>query len=231
MGLPGGSDGKESARNEGDLGSVPGLGKSPGEGGSNPLQYSCLENSMDWGSWWAIVHGVTKSWTRLEWLNTAQNACEGSERERVGHIPTLRAAQFAWSLWTRVRGGWVGMERQAGARACWPCKARQSLDWILSPVVSTEGVTGSGCVLTKITLVAEWREEIGQGHKRHRFNPLVRKIPWRRAWQPTPVLLPREFPWTEEPSGLQSLGLQRVRHDWGDLAHKSGRGEISLKGF
>ena len=47
MGLPGGSDCIESARYEQDLGSVPGLGKSPGEGGSNPLQYSCLENSMD----------------------------------------------------------------------------------------------------------------------------------------------------------------------------------------
>ena len=43
---------------------------------------------------------------------------------------------------------------------------------------------------------------------------LVGKIPWRRAWQSTPVLLPGESPWTEEPGGLQSMGLQRVRHDW-----------------
>ena len=47
-----------------------------------------------------------------------------------------------------------------------------------------------------------------------RFDPGVRKIPWRRAWQPTPVFLPRESPWTEEPGGLQSVGLQRVGHDW-----------------
>ena len=46
------------------------------------------------------------------------------------------------------------------------------------------------------------------------FNPWVRKIPWRRAWQPTPVFLPGESPWTEEPGGLQSTGLQRVGHDW-----------------
>jgi len=54
------SDGKESARNAGDLGSVPGLGRSPGEGNVYPLQYSCLENSMDRGVWWATIHGVTE---------------------------------------------------------------------------------------------------------------------------------------------------------------------------
>ena len=56
-GFPGGSDGKVSACNAGDLGSVPGLVRSPGEGNGNPLQYPCLENPMDGGAWWAIVHG------------------------------------------------------------------------------------------------------------------------------------------------------------------------------
>ena len=55
-GFPGGSDGKASACNVEDLGSVLGLGRSPGEGNSNPLQYSCLENSMDGGAWRATVH-------------------------------------------------------------------------------------------------------------------------------------------------------------------------------
>ena len=63
--FPGGSDGKESARNVGDLGLIPGLGSSPGEGNGNPLQYSCFENPMDRGAWWATVHGVAKSWTQL----------------------------------------------------------------------------------------------------------------------------------------------------------------------
>ena len=63
--FPGGSDGKASACYEGDLGSIPALGRSLGEGNGNPLQYSCLENSMDGGAWWATVHGVTKSQTRL----------------------------------------------------------------------------------------------------------------------------------------------------------------------
>ena len=58
-----GSDGKKSACNAEDPGSIPGSGRSPGEGNGNPLQYSCLENSMDRGACWAIVHGVAKSWT------------------------------------------------------------------------------------------------------------------------------------------------------------------------
>ena len=63
--FPGGSDGKESACNAGELGLIPGLGRSPGGGNGNPLQYSCLENSMDRGAWQVTVQGVAKSWTRL----------------------------------------------------------------------------------------------------------------------------------------------------------------------
>ena len=60
-GFPGGSDDKESACYEGDPFSIPGLGRSPGELNGYPLQYSCLENSMDRGAWQATVHGVSKS--------------------------------------------------------------------------------------------------------------------------------------------------------------------------
>ena len=63
--FPDGSDSKESAFNVGDPGLIPGLGRAPGEVTGYPLQYSCLENSMDRGAWQATVHGVTKSWTRL----------------------------------------------------------------------------------------------------------------------------------------------------------------------
>ena len=66
LGFPGGSHSKmESAYNARDLGSIPGSGRSPGEGNGNPPQYSCLENSMDRGAWQATVHGVAKSWTQL----------------------------------------------------------------------------------------------------------------------------------------------------------------------
>ena len=62
-GFPGGPDGKESACNVGDPGLIPGSGRSPGEGNGYALQYSCLENSMDRGAWWATVHEFAKSWT------------------------------------------------------------------------------------------------------------------------------------------------------------------------
>ena len=65
MAFLGGSDGKVSAYNVGDQGSIPGSGRSPGEGNGNPLQYSCLENPMHGGAWLATVHGVTKSQTQL----------------------------------------------------------------------------------------------------------------------------------------------------------------------
>ena len=69
-GFPHSSVSKESACNAGDLGLIPGLGRSPGEGNGNPLQYSCLENPMGRRAWWATVHGVTKSRTQLSDLTS-----------------------------------------------------------------------------------------------------------------------------------------------------------------
>ena len=69
VGFPGHSDSKDSACNAGDPGLIPGLGSSPGEGNGNPLQYSCLEISMDRGVWRATVHGIAKSWTRLSYFH------------------------------------------------------------------------------------------------------------------------------------------------------------------
>ena len=89
MGFPGSSDGKASAYNAGDLGSIPGSGRSPGEGNGNPLQYSCLENPMDRGVWWAQgVHRVAKSRTRLSdftfTLRTRKSGEEKVERGKTG---------------------------------------------------------------------------------------------------------------------------------------------------
>ena len=116
QGFAGGSDSKESACNMGDLGLIPGLGRSPGECNGNPLQYSCLENPMDGGVWWSTVHGVAKETDMTERLHF--------------HIHTL------------------------------------GLPWWLSGQEST-------CQC-----------------RRHRFNSWVRKLPWRRKWQPTSVFLP-----------------------------------------
>ena len=64
------SDSKACACTAGDLGSIPGLGRSPGEGNGNPLQYSCLENLMDRGAWKATGHGIAKSRTRLSYFTS-----------------------------------------------------------------------------------------------------------------------------------------------------------------
>ena len=69
MGLPHSSVGKESACNAQDMGLIPGSGRSPGEGNGSPLQYSCLENPIDRGAWWAIVHSVGKNKTKLDVCN------------------------------------------------------------------------------------------------------------------------------------------------------------------
>ena len=74
------SDGKASACNAGDLGLIPGSGRHPGEGNGNPLQYSCPENSMDRGAWWAIVHEVAKSQTQL----------------RLRHTHRFKTQEYAW---------------------------------------------------------------------------------------------------------------------------------------
>ena len=79
MGFPGGSVSKESACNAGDTGDVgliSGSGRSPGGGHGNPLQYSCQENPMDRGAWWATIHRVTESWTQLKQLSNQPTASE-----------------------------------------------------------------------------------------------------------------------------------------------------------
>ena len=65
MGFPGDSDGKQSAYNAGDLGSIPRLERSPGERNDNPLKYSCPKNPMNKGVWWATIYEVVKCWTLL----------------------------------------------------------------------------------------------------------------------------------------------------------------------
>ena len=94
--FPGGSDSKESTCNAGDPGFVPGLGRYPGGKNGNPLQYSCLENPMDGGAWWATAHGIAKSWPQLSdftfidtiglprWLSGKESACSAGD---LGSIP------------------------------------------------------------------------------------------------------------------------------------------------
>ena len=77
-----------SAGDKRDAGSIPGWGRSLGGMQDNPLQYSCLENPMDRGGWWAIVHGVTKSQTRLKWLS--MHACKEQENKQIYKMSTSK---------------------------------------------------------------------------------------------------------------------------------------------
>ena len=105
-GFSGGSDGRASVCSVGDLGSIPGLGRSPGEGNGSPLHYSCLENPVDGGAWWAKVHGVTKSRTRLSdfpslhfkvW-KLPSNYCSQGCKVRAGTY-FISAKTKEYSLW------------------------------------------------------------------------------------------------------------------------------------
>ena len=137
---------KNLATNAGDIrdtSSIPGSGRSPGGGHGNPLQYSCLENPVDRGTWWAIVHWVTKSQTWMKWRST---------------IGILKIS-------TATRNFPSGSSDKEPA-----CQSMR--------------------------------------HKRHKFNPWVGKIPWRRAWATHSNILAWRIPHTEEPGRPQSIGSQ-----------------------
>ena len=124
-GFPGGLDGEESACNAADLGSIPGSGRSPREGRGNPLQCSCLENSMDRGAWRATVPSLAKSQTRLKWLNrkdlhrSSHLGCPDVRKtgKRGGHWKLPRVKHQKWSQglpwWS---GGWDSALSVQGAQ-------------------------------------------------------------------------------------------------------------------
>ena len=131
--FPGGSDGKVSACNAGDPGSIPGLGRSPGEGNGDPLQYSCLENSMDGEAWWATVHGIAKNQTRLSnftfflffWCwERLKAGGEGDDKGWDGWMasPTL----WMW-VWVSSRSWW-----QTGKPGVLQSMGSQSRTWLSS---------------------------------------------------------------------------------------------------
>ena len=131
--FPGGSAGKESASNAGDLGLISGLGRSPGGGHGNPPQYSCPENPIDRGAWLATVHRVTKSWTWLKGLSTHVHSTQhrgdaGAPCRAAWVVCVTWSGDSRWephrswlgSLWSRriwlglCCGAWGGEPWQAG---------------------------------------------------------------------------------------------------------------------
>ena len=112
MGLPGDSDSKESVCDVGDLGLIPGLGRSPGGGHGNWLQYSCLENPMDRGAWRATVHGISKSGIWLSdqpqhsiWVKRIKEAWYITEFLLLEAL--LMNVVFTSTWWHRVRHNWT----------------------------------------------------------------------------------------------------------------------------
>ena len=125
-GFPQGSNGKESAHNAGNLGSCPGLGRSPGGGHNNSLQYSCLENPMDRGAWRATVHGIARNLTHTHVLFVL--SCVPPVTKRRKHVEKLSCSLFAvihlccpapqqeMMVWS-----WLGL---TGNLTWWVCLAR-----------------------------------------------------------------------------------------------------------
>ena len=100
--FPGSSVSKESACNAGDQGLILGLGRSPRDGNGNPLQYSCLENPVDRGAWWASVHGVAQSWTWLKRLSV--HACIGERNGNPLQCSCLENPRDRGAWWAAIYG-------------------------------------------------------------------------------------------------------------------------------
>ena len=106
--FPGGLVEKNLPANAGDRGLIPGSGRSPGGGNGNPLQYSCLENSMDRGAWWATVHGVAKELDTTEWLNGTNNTWwEREEGDDGGWQWRLGWGLGTWQFYTLWLSGFM----------------------------------------------------------------------------------------------------------------------------
>ena len=115
-GFPGALDSKESACNTGDPGLMPGSGRSPGEGNGYPLQYSCLENPMDRGAWWATVHGVAKSQTRLRDLTLSQYVSAEGEG---WNLTSLAVQQLRLCTYPAGTLSSIPDQRLRSHRTCW----------------------------------------------------------------------------------------------------------------
>ena len=213
LGFPCGSAGKESTCNLGDLGLIPGLGRSPGEGKGYPLQYSGLEHSMD-----CIVHGVTKSRTQLSDFHFLPDEHPSSDLPTFLHRPYQHPG--CWTLpapyiQVPTETGHAFLLLTIRSLCCF-------VHYCIKLLHSHTSLNHTKCGLFDSKYVF-WRAGGASGkeptwqcrrHKRHGFAPWVRKMPWRRAWQPTPVFLPGEFHGQRILEGFSPQGHK----DWSDFA-------------
>ena len=164
LGFPGGSEVKGSACIAGDLGSIPGLGRSPGEGNGKPLQYSCLENPMDGEAWWATVHGVSKSRTQLSdftftfhllgvlvFQKSSKILLCISHEGKPGPCPKLVLSQWCPTLWDLTDCSMPGSLSITNSRSC-PNSCLSS-QWC-HPTISSSIVPFSSCLQSFLALVS-----------------------------------------------------------------------------
>ena len=159
VGFPGGSEVKASACNAGDLGSIPGSRRSPGEGNGNPLQYSCLENPVDGGAWWATVHGVTESRT---WLSDFTCTLWGWS----GAIAASqhKVAEHPWVPWSPGPQESLSPESSGASWSAlgesWRWSGQKSWHWTTESAV-TDGAESEG----------EWITAFQRATRTHSFHP------------------------------------------------------------
>ena len=141
LGFPGISDGKESACKVGDLGSIPGLGRSPGERNSYPLQYSRLKNSMERGAWQATVHGVTKSQTQLSDFHFHNQISGWVRRQWQAVTPSSPGRKQETSLETLIAGKRpIQHLKESPSKITWSPGIEQTL--FANPRNTTQGILG-----------------------------------------------------------------------------------------
>ena len=177
QGFPDGSDGKESVCDAGDLGLIPWLERSPREGKGYPLQYTCLENSMGRGAWWATVHGdCSRTCYQTNWFPK----CAGLPSQP--HVMENREFPFSYIL-----------------ASSWYCQIFNNLMDLTSIsfpklVFASENIFLTYyiliCFCYHIFLCTYSGKESPCQCRKLRFDPWVRKIPWRRKWLPIAVFLP-----------------------------------------
>ena len=197
---------------------IPGLGRFPRGGNGNTLQYFCLGNPMDRGAWWATVHGVAKSPTRLKRLSTHQHAAgspvlpaqekRGSKQWVFQTTPTrFKAAlpfSFCCSSWTAATTG----------PQVHTCSRRGGVS-TRAPPLPGFGKPGSSCRGCRAMVMAHrGRQAIPQqSHITSSTSLALSAIIWEKALATHSSTLAWKIPWVEEPGRLQSMGSLRVGHD------------------
>ena len=184
----------------GDPGSIPGSGRSPGEGNGNPLQYSCLENPMDGGAWWATSHGVAES----EMTERLHHHCHYHQTTIRGHhsfinLPDVCIYNDNFPEGGTVGGATTGIKTASGGillsgkRVCTCSAHKHDTEWGKQTDFELENNRGSDVKSLPAMQEAQVRS-------------LGREGPLKKETATHSSILVRRIPWMEEPGGLQSMG-------------------------